>query len=148
MEIVSCILKIDAYKTKYAIVGAKFYLRRLLRQASMKPQTIKLLFMGGGGKLLGAQFVQILLIAGWVSATRGTLFFILKKLDLLRISEKDEMAGMDMTHGGFAYMYYDNDDSLTRPLSSKELRPLISFSIAQLLILALIFKQLIIVSDI
>ena len=104
--------------------------------------------MGGGGKLLGAQFVQILVIAGWVSATRGTLFFILKKLDLLRISEKDEMAGMDMTHGGFAYMYYDNDDSLTRPLSSKELRPLISFSIAQLLILALIFKQLIIVSDI
>ncbi|KAF3598889.1 hypothetical protein F2Q69_00037097 [Brassica cretica] len=83
------------------------------------------LFMGGGGKLLGAQFVQILVIA-----------------------EKDEMAGMDMTHGGFAYMYYDNDDSLTRPLSSKELRPLISFSIAQLLILALIFKQLIIVSDI
>ncbi|CAE5970519.1 unnamed protein product [Arabidopsis arenosa] len=69
------------------------------------------LFMGGGGKLLGAQLVQILVIAGWVSATMGTLFFILKKLNLLRISEKDEMQGMDMTrHGGFAYIYHDNND--------------------------------------
>ncbi|KAF3517716.1 hypothetical protein DY000_02060784 [Brassica cretica] len=48
----------------------------------------------------------------WVSATMGTLFFILKKMKLLRISAEDEMAGMDMTrHGGFAYMYYDDDES-------------------------------------
>ncbi|WZZ28139.1 hypothetical protein YC2023_011540 [Brassica napus] len=82
------------------------------------------LFMGGGGKLLGAQFVQILVIAGWVSATMGTLFFILKKLDLLRISEKDEMAGMDMTrHGGFAYMYYDNDDESHRATQLQRVDP-------------------------
>ncbi|CAN7111582.1 ammonium transporter 1 member 3-like [Brassica rapa] len=82
------------------------------------------LFMGGGGKLLGAQFVQILVIAGWVSATMGTLFFILKKLDLLRISEKDEMAGMDMTrHGGFAYMYYDNDDESHRATQLQRVEP-------------------------
>ena len=80
--------------------------------------------MGGGGKLLGAQFVQILVIAGWVSATMGTLFFILKKLDLLRISEKDEMAGMDMTrHGGFAYMYYDNDDESHRATQLQRVDP-------------------------
>ncbi|VVB04418.1 unnamed protein product [Arabis nemorensis] len=65
------------------------------------------LFMGGGGKLLGAQLVQIVVIIGWVSATMGTLFFILKKLKLLRISKQDEMKGMDIArHGGFAY----NDD--------------------------------------
>lgn len=82
------------------------------------------LFMGGGGKLLGAQLVQILVIAGWVSATMGTLFFILKKLDLLRISEKDEMAGMDMTrHGGFAYMYYDNDDESSRATQLQRVEP-------------------------
>ncbi|KAL0718841.1 hypothetical protein Bca4012_068164 [Brassica carinata] len=82
------------------------------------------LFMGGGGKLLGAQFVQILVIAGWVSATMGTLFFILKKLDLLRISEKDEMAGMDMTrHGGFAYMYYDNDEESHRATQLQRVDP-------------------------
>ncbi|VVB04417.1 unnamed protein product [Arabis nemorensis] len=52
------------------------------------------LFMGGGGKLLGAQLVQIVVIIGWVGATMGTLFFILKKIKLLRISEQDEMKGM------------------------------------------------------
>uniref|UniRef100_A0A7N0TES0 Ammonium transporter n=1 Tax=Kalanchoe fedtschenkoi TaxID=63787 RepID=A0A7N0TES0_KALFE len=69
------------------------------------------LFMGGGGKLLGAQLVLILAVTGWVSATMGPLFWGLKKLKLLRISREDEMAGMDMTrHGGFAYIYHDGDD--------------------------------------
>nr|WBY73664.1 ammonium transporter 1;2 [Spirodela polyrhiza] len=68
------------------------------------------LFMGGGGKLLGAQIVQILVIAGWVSFTMGILFFLLHKFNLLRISSEDEMAGMDLTrHGGFAYVYHDED---------------------------------------
>ncbi|KAL6194662.1 hypothetical protein ACLB2K_035743 [Fragaria x ananassa] len=71
------------------------------------------LFMGGGGRLLGAHVVQILVIIGWVSATMGPLFFILHKMNLLRISAEDEMAGMDMTrHGGFAYVYHDEDDSV------------------------------------
>ncbi|CAF2158614.1 hypothetical protein HID58_025351 [Brassica napus] len=82
------------------------------------------LLMGGGGKLLGAQLVQILVVAGWVSATMGTLFFLLKRLGLLRISEKDEMAGMDMTrHGGFAYMYYDNDDESHRAIQLQRVDP-------------------------
>ncbi|KAL3506279.1 hypothetical protein ACH5RR_031661 [Cinchona calisaya] len=69
------------------------------------------LFMGGGGKLLAAHVIQILVIFGWVSATMGPLFFILHKLKLLRISPEDEMAGMDLTrHGGFAYVYHDEDD--------------------------------------
>lgn len=69
------------------------------------------LFMGGGGRLLAAHVIQILVIVGWVSATMGPLFFILHKLKLLRISAEDEMAGMDMTrHGGFAYVYHDEDD--------------------------------------
>ncbi|XVE81966.1 hypothetical protein DITRI_Ditri15bG0108900 [Diplodiscus trichospermus] len=69
------------------------------------------LFMGGGGKLLAAQIIQILVIVGWVSATMGTLFYILHKFGLLRISVEDEMAGMDLTrHGGSAYVYHDDDD--------------------------------------
>lgn len=68
------------------------------------------LFMGGGGKLLGAHVIQILVIIGWVSATMGPLFFILNKMKLLRISPEDELAGMDMTrHGGFAYAYEDEE---------------------------------------
>lgn len=74
------------------------------------------LFMGGGGKLLGAQIIQILVITGWVSVTMGPLFYGLHKLKLLRISEKDETAGMDVTrHGGFAYLYHDTDDPSSRP---------------------------------
>nr|XP_010920277.1 ammonium transporter 1 member 2 [Elaeis guineensis] len=66
------------------------------------------LFMGGGGRLLGAQVVQILVIAGWVSCTMGPLFYALHRMGLLRISAEDEMAGMDLTrHGGFAYVYQD-----------------------------------------
>ncbi|MFS7950529.1 Ammonium transporter 1 member 1 [Helianthus anomalus] len=75
-----------------------------------KPGPTYGLFMGGGGKLSGAHVVQILVIFGFVSATMGPLFFILHKLKLLWISPEDETAGMDMTrHGGFAYVYHDED---------------------------------------
>lgn len=69
------------------------------------------LFMGGGGNLLAAHLVQIVVVAGFVSVTMGTLFFLLHKLKLLRISSEEEMAGMDMTsHGGLAYVYTDDSD--------------------------------------
>ncbi|CAN0904977.1 Ammonium transporter 1 member 1 [Linum grandiflorum] len=59
---------------------------------------------------LAAHLIQIVVIIGWVSATMGPLFLILHKLKLLRISAEDEMAGMDLTrHGGFAYIYNEED---------------------------------------
>ncbi|XP_022771360.1 ammonium transporter 1 member 4-like isoform X3 [Durio zibethinus] len=73
------------------------------------------LLMGGGGRLLAAHVVQILVVAGWVSVTMGTLFWLLQKLRLLRISSDEEIAGMDVTsHGGLAYVYHDenSDQSL------------------------------------
>ncbi|OIW01663.1 hypothetical protein TanjilG_04631 [Lupinus angustifolius] len=64
------------------------------------------LFMGGGGKLLAAHLIQILVILVWVSVTMGTVFFLLHKLKLLRISNEEEMNGLDVTsHGGLAYVY-------------------------------------------
>ncbi|KAJ8747227.1 hypothetical protein K2173_017299 [Erythroxylum novogranatense] len=64
------------------------------------------LFMGGGGKLLAAHLVQILVILGWVSVTMGPLFYLLRHLNLLRITHEEEMAGLDLTsHGGHAYEY-------------------------------------------
>ncbi|KAJ9154081.1 hypothetical protein P3X46_027455 [Hevea brasiliensis] len=81
------------------------------------------LFMGGGGKLLAAHVIQILVITGWVSATMGTLFYILHKLKLLRISAEDEMAGMDLTrHGGFAY-YHDEDESQKPGIKLRKIEP-------------------------
>ncbi|KAK8712787.1 hypothetical protein V6N13_148015 [Hibiscus sabdariffa] len=74
------------------------------------------LFMGGGGKLLGAQIIQILTIIGWVTATMGPLFYGLHKMKLLRISTEDETQGMDLTrHGGFAYAYNDEEEFSMRP---------------------------------
>ncbi|KAK4436065.1 Ammonium transporter 1 member 2 [Sesamum alatum] len=74
------------------------------------------LFMGGGGKLLAAQIIQILVIVGWVTATMAPLFLALHKLKLLRVSSEDEMAGMDMTrHGGMAYIYHDEDENSNLP---------------------------------
>ncbi|KAK8565238.1 hypothetical protein V6N13_020366 [Hibiscus sabdariffa] len=69
------------------------------------------LFMGGGGRLLGAHLIQILVVTGWVSATMGPLFLVLHKLGLLRISPDEEMAGIDVTsHGGLAYEFHDDND--------------------------------------
>lgn len=71
--------------------------------------------MGGGGKLVAAQLIQIVVVCGWVTATMGPLFYVLHKLNLLRISREDETAGMDLTrHGGFAYAYHDDEDGSSR----------------------------------
>ncbi|KAF8388307.1 hypothetical protein HHK36_026973 [Tetracentron sinense] len=71
------------------------------------------LFMGGGGKLLAAHVIQVVVITGWVSVTMGVLFYVLHRFGLLRVSPEDEMAGMDLTrHGGFAY---NDGDGLPAP---------------------------------
>ncbi|KAJ3688909.1 hypothetical protein LUZ61_018073 [Rhynchospora tenuis] len=54
-------------------------------------------YMGGGGNLFAAHIVAILVNIGWVSATMVPLFFLLKHLNLLRVSLEDELHGMDMT---------------------------------------------------
>ncbi|KAL0302990.1 UNVERIFIED_CONTAM: Ammonium transporter 1 member 2 [Sesamum radiatum] len=81
-----------------------------------KPDRPYGLFMGGGGRLLAAQIIQILVIIGWVTATMAPLFLVLHKLRLLRITSEDEMAGMDLTrHGGMAYIYHDEDENSNLP---------------------------------
>lgn len=62
------------------------------------------LFMGGGGKLFGAHIVAILVNIGWVTITMAPLFLVLRYFDLLRVTVKHEIDGMDETHhGGPAY---------------------------------------------
>ncbi|KAB2616517.1 hypothetical protein D8674_023105 [Pyrus ussuriensis x Pyrus communis] len=68
------------------------------------------LFMGGGWGLLGAQVAELLAIVGWVSLTMGPLFYTLHKLNILRISVDDEIAGLDVSsHGGHAYVHTEED---------------------------------------
>nr|AJB28752.1 ammonium transporter 1 [Salicornia europaea] len=71
--------------------------------------------MGGGWRLLGAHVVQIVVIWGWVSVTMGSLFYVLHKMKMLRITHEEEMEGMDVTsHGGFAYNLEDDHNSKTK----------------------------------
>ncbi|KAL8522524.1 hypothetical protein ACS0TY_012622 [Phlomoides rotata] len=98
---------ICGFMASWVLIGFNKLAKRLeyddpLEAAQLHDRSYGLL-MGGGGKLLAAQIVQILVIMGCVSATMALLFLILHKLKLLWVSREDEMAGMDMTrHGGMA----------------------------------------------
>lgn len=61
-------------------------------------------WVGGNGKLLGAQIVWVLVIIGWVSAMMAPFFFLFKVIGFLRVSADMERAGLDASHhGGSAY---------------------------------------------
>lgn len=61
-------------------------------------------FFGGGGKLLGANVLAIIIVATWTSTLVGGLFFLMKLAGILRISPDEELIGNDVSkHGGVAY---------------------------------------------
>ncbi|KAJ6800910.1 uncharacterized protein M6B38_202605 [Iris pallida] len=73
------------------------------------------LLMGGGWGLIGAQVVEVAAIVGWVSVTMATVFYVLHKLRLLRISVDDELAGLDVSsHGGYAYVAHHPEEGHPR----------------------------------
>ena len=62
------------------------------------------LLLGGGIEQLGAQVIGIVAIFGWVTVTAGILFLAIKHTVGLRVSEAEELAGIDVTeHGIGAY---------------------------------------------
>lgn len=64
-------------------------------------------FYGSKGNLLACQCIGILCIIAWVCTLSGLLFFGLKMLGMLRISEEEEHKGLDASkHGGSAYNAY------------------------------------------
>lgn len=61
-------------------------------------------FYGGGGKLLAANIVAIIVIAAWTCGLIAPFFLIMNLLGLLRIPQADEILGNDISkHGGSAY---------------------------------------------
>merc|ERR1712060_598331 len=58
--------------------------------------------MGGGhGTQLAVQVACMLTFALWSMSTSGFVFFMLKMVGWLRLSEEEERAGLDMSvHGG------------------------------------------------
>ena len=62
------------------------------------------LFFGGGSKLLFVQLIGVLAVLVWTMASSGLLFFLAKHTIGLRVSENEEIQGLDIgEHGMEAY---------------------------------------------
>jgi Amt family ammonium transporter len=62
------------------------------------------LFYGGGAKLLGVQFVGVVSVFAWCMVTGLILFSAIKAIVGLRVSEEEEVEGLDYgEHGASAY---------------------------------------------
>jgi len=62
------------------------------------------LFYGGGIEQLIMQAVGVVIVAAWVIVTSGILFYILKSMNLLRVTAEEEIAGLDVSeHGSAGY---------------------------------------------
>ncbi|OQB83896.1 MAG: Ammonia channel precursor [Planctomycetes bacterium ADurb.Bin126] len=58
------------------------------------------LFYGGGLKQLSVQAAGIVAVGGWVLVTAGSMFLLLKKVNLLRVSREEELRGLDIGEHG------------------------------------------------
>lgn len=63
------------------------------------------LFYGGGFKLLGIQCVGMLATAAWTVVTMTIAFFVIKKTIGLRVTEEEEIVGLDSTEHGLETAY-------------------------------------------
>ncbi len=65
------------------------------------------LFYGGGLHHLGIQALGVVCIAGWTIVTMTIVFMVIKKTVGLRVSEEEELAGLDPTEHGLESSYPD-----------------------------------------
>ena len=67
--------------------------------------SVKGLFYGGGFKQLGLQFLGFGAVAAWTVVTMIIVFLIIKAIFGLRVSEEEELEGLDSTEHGLASAY-------------------------------------------
>ena len=65
------------------------------------------LFYGGGFSLLGKQLLGLVCVAAWTIVTMTIVFFIIKKTNGLRVSEEEEIKGLDATEHNLPSAYAD-----------------------------------------
>ncbi len=63
------------------------------------------LFYGGGFKLLGIQLLGMLAVIAWTAVTITITFFVIKKTLGLRVSEEEEIVGLDAKEHGLTSAY-------------------------------------------
>ena len=66
---------------------------------------IKGLFYGGGFKQLGIQLVGIIAVIAWTAVTMTIVFAVIKATIGLRVSEEEEIVGLDSKEHGLASAY-------------------------------------------
>ena len=69
--------------------------------------TINGLFYGGGFKQLGLQCVGILSVAAWTAVTITITFLVIRATVGLRVSEEEELMGLDSKEHGLSSAYAD-----------------------------------------
>lgn len=65
------------------------------------------LLYGGGLRFLGVQFLGVVSVILWVSVTMFLVFIVIKKTIGLRVSEAEELAGLDIEEHGLHSSYAD-----------------------------------------
>ena len=63
------------------------------------------LFYGGGFKLLGLQLLGVLTVGAWAAIMITITFFVIKAVIGLRVSEEEEITGLDATEHGLPSAY-------------------------------------------
>ncbi|MBQ7724819.1 MAG: ammonium transporter [Lachnospiraceae bacterium] len=63
------------------------------------------LFYGGGFKLLGIQFIGFISVAAWTTITMVIVFTVIKAIFGLRVSEEEEIEGLDIMEHGLSSAY-------------------------------------------
>lgn len=63
------------------------------------------LFYGGGFELLGIQLVGIVSVVAWTAVTITITFLLIKAIFGLRVSEEEEISGLDSTEHGLSSAY-------------------------------------------
>ena len=67
--------------------------------------TINGLFYGGGFSLLGTQLVGVITVLAWTAVTMFLVFKLIEKTIGLRVSEEEEIVGLDSKEHGLASAY-------------------------------------------
>ncbi len=73
--------------------------------ANKSGETLTGLFYGGGFELLGIQFIGMLATAAWTAVTITIAFLVIKKVFGLRVTEEEEILGLDSTEHGLETAY-------------------------------------------
>jgi Amt family ammonium transporter len=95
----------------WALIATGLFADPDLKAAAYGGNRIAGLFYGDG-ELLGAEFITILFVFGWVTCTMLPFFFLLNRAKLFRVSRIDEEVGLDISkHGGAAYVMAGPDEN-------------------------------------